>query len=604
MDLNLKKPKVLLLIKKEAGEKIDAWDRLEKALRTVTELEVQSSSSVIETSEIDMEAWDSIFADASAINWSDFSKNKYEKICLVKLDNFLWHSPKSREALLPVLKQHSCLILENRSVADLVRIIHLFISPKRKAGVAPLIPKESVILAEKIQDINSIGSLMDKLVTFFESIEGVDFGTRTQDLRIALQCAIFEGFRQAKLSGDPFPTIDFQASATKEKMVFNLRHPIGEMKIENINSLILDGGNFNWHQMWVSSDSLLGVHHSQSNEIEFFVSILSEKRASQTMFRSFLFKENKTAKAKEDFLQKIPNYNFKILSEVNLAQIKSISNLTSTDSNGIDDLSNLPEEFVEKITSLEEKNLAQEDKILKISSLTKDLQNKVLAANRELSQKRSELLKIKKKFQKEKSDLDEKINTLSEKLDKSLQIEKNQPQQMQEKQIDGTNKELVVKLNNSIKALESEKKQTVDQLATEQKKLQALEQKYSNIFKELSGKEREIQELKATIHKIGKNQSDQAANKAGNAKDESELSKIRTALKETEQRESVFKQELKKLNFKLESADKNAKALQDSFAVKIKLFESKLQEAKTKELELLKKIDDLSNALKKASKAA
>jgi hypothetical protein len=61
---------------------------------------------------------------------------------------------------------------------------------------------------------------------------------------------------------------------------------------------------------------------------------------------------------------------------------------------------------------------------------------------------------------------------------------------------------------------------------------------------------------------------------------------------------------VKKLSFKVESQEKNLRVIQNDATEKQRMLDQKLRAAKNKEVELLKRIEELTTSLKKASKVA
>lgn len=600
MSQDREKPKILLLFKAE--ESAEEWNRLVKALSSFNQVDKKELESTIPTTELkDLgKEYDHVFLDLSLADFQNLQSEKFPNLTIVKKETFAWNNPETRKLTSGVLLRYPCLVLEKISLGDLIRVLHLYLNPKRLSGTTPLLEKGALILADKIQSAENLGTLTDKLCTYLDKIEGFQLSERIPDVRQVLQAILQKSLQESKKMNPEFPTVDFQVGVTKSKLAVNLRFPRGDISVETLPSQILDGRDLFWSILWNCSDTTLVTHHVQYDEIETMFFFYLERRPSYSTFKTFLLKESERSLKSDSLLVAPQNFDFKILSDIKLREQKLEINELQTAESGID-FGSLPEEVVKKMAKLTEEGMFLKEQATKREENIRELQTKFVEASKELNQKKSEVMKLMKANQmiqeasnRKLADYEKKIEFLSNVSKEKAQANDSVPAQALQ--------EAISKLEASLKASELEKNQLQEKALNEQKKVAIFEQKYSTLFKEVSAKDKEIGELKAAVVKIRKESTSTAnANSSGAS---SAGDSVSQKLKDAETREALLKQELKKIAFKLEHSEKNVKAIQNEAAEKNKLLEQKLQNAKTKEVELLKKIEELSAALKKAAKAA
>jgi hypothetical protein len=554
-----KKPKVLIL---KASED-EAWDRLAKALgfahletKTVQSLSSDDLASFCRD-------WDQVFADLSLV-LPDISEPNLTLVSPKPFDR----SPP-REDLAAQLSKRSCLVIGGMRSSDLVRILHLYLSHKRLPGAIPLLEKGSVLLGEKIQSLVSLGALLDKLTCYLESLEDFGLRNRIPDLRQVLSGLLTKAFFHAIEAGKSYPTIDFQVGVNKGKLVVNMRFPRGTLPLEELPTLVLGGSDLFWQQIWACSDLLLLTHHRPYDELEAMILVNQEQPIPFSAFRSFLLKKTDQGSKKEDLLYPPSNFDFRLLSSIKVRG-QTVLPLLSLDSAEEVDLGALPEPVLKKLTSLDEKIQTLHRSEQKKERILKALQSKNTELTKELAKAKAAAVAAKSSTETEQSVQD--ASGLSEAL---------------------------LKMEASLRAVENEKNQVSERAANEQRKLALMENKYSALYKDIAAKDKEIKDLKSTVAKLRKDDLSKMSVVSMSANEGAE-----SKLKELESRELLLKQEVRKLAFKLDNHEKNVKAIQAESTEKSKLMEQKLQAAKAKELELLKRLDELSSALKKASKVA
>jgi predicted nucleic acid-binding Zn-ribbon protein len=600
---------VLLVHRSFQGEEADAWARLQKALKTLGQIEVREAADVpYEELFLSASSYAHVFLDLALADYAKLAEGPIANLTLVNRDAFVWNKPRVRELMGPALLKHSCFLLEDLPAADLVRSLHLFLSPKRLVGVTPLLEKGSIVVAEKVQSLDALGSLTDRLNQYLAEAEGFNLRPRLFDFRLALSAILGEGFKHAEESGQPYPTVDFQVGAAKGKAVINLRFPRGRLDVESLPRACLDGEDPAWTQAWSRADFCQITHHAQHDEVEVMIVINRAHPVPAGTFRTLLIKRAERSGKRENLLLAPQNFEFRLLAQVRINQPEQALLSAGLEEAGSIDLGNLPPEVVKRLGKLEQEGEFFREQAKKKDTFIKDAVAKITEANKEISKKRNELLRVAKAKEAQGEAFTRKIAELEKRLEHATSAQSFHAAAVKES-ITAANPavpEALAKLEGGLKAAETEKAQLVDKLAREEKKVTAFEQKYSALYKEITQKDKELNELKTMLVKARKEQSAAlaAAANANGSGGATNVESLNAKVKEAETREAATRQELKKMAFKIENNDKNVKAIQAESVEKIKLLEQKLQAAKTKEVDLLRKIDELSVALKKAAKAA
>ncbi|RZA05085.1 MAG: hypothetical protein EOP11_13625 [Proteobacteria bacterium] len=598
---------VLLLHRSFQGEEAEAWLRFTKALKTLGPLEVREvSEAAYEELFLEASGYAHVFLDLALADYAKLAANPIPNLSLVNRDAFVWNKPRVRELMAPAFLSHSCFLLEDLPAADLVRTLYLFLAPKRLVGVTPLLEKGSIVVAEKVQALETIGNLSDRLNQYLAEIDGFTLKNRLFDLRLALSALMAEALQRARESGQPYPTVDFQVGAAKARAVINLRFPRGNLAISKLTTFCLEGEDAAWSQIWERSDFLQITHHLQHDEVEVMLVINRAQSCPAGTFRSFLLKKIERSVKRENLMVAPQNFEFRQLSQVRINQAEQALQNISLEESGID-LGNLPLEVVSRLAKLEQEADFLREQLKKKDALVKDAVAKITEANKEVSRKRNDLLRTAKAKEAEAESFGRKIIALEKRLEISTAAQGSMANARENAAVTPSGvPEAMAKLETGIKAAENEKTQLLEKLNREEKKVTAFEQKYSALYKDLTQKDKELNELKAMLVKARKEQSAAlaAAASASGGAGASNIDTLNAKVKDAETREAASKQELRKMSFKIENNEKNVKAIQAESVEKIKLLEQKLQGAKTKEVELLRKLDELSAALKKASKAA
>jgi hypothetical protein len=606
MDQVREKPKILLFRRQlplgAGSEAVNPWANFCKALKTFTVLEEREvNDPILENPGQFANSFDHVFLDAGLANWDSLGSETIPNLTLVSIENFPWTEVDVRSTMLKGLVRHPCFMINAFNASDLLRALHLFLFPKRMAGVTPLMEKGSTVLGEKVLDINHVGTLLDRFATFCDHLDGFTLKNRVSDLRQVLSGLIFEGFRCAKNSQMIYPFVEFQVSAGRSKLGVNLRFPRGRLSVENLPSQILSGQSLFWHQIWQCSDFTMITHHKQHDELEVMILINQPERNPQTGFHSLIFKTLDQSARKENFLEAPEDFAFKLLSEI---QLKDAAHIQIFESNNDSieniDLGGLPEPIVQKINHLTEQVRQISDLLQRKDHLLQESIRKNQSTSQDLNAKRAELLRAVKSHEVQFDASEKRISLLETQIE---HFKRGAQENVQAKTAhnSATLQDIVTKLEATLRASESEKLQLRETLAHDQKKHAMLELKYSSLYKENAQKEREVNDLKSAVNKLRREQTQKQQKQAEEGSGPGNLA---TEIKEASEREIHYKQEIKKLSFKLENQEKNIRSMQNDAVEKAKLLDQKLKAAKVKEVELLKRIEELTINLKKAIKAA
>ena len=605
---------VLVLRKPIPGEDSGPWTRLAKALKAFANVEEREISESPTEQDLDNFTKDGnyVFLDLPLVNTNLLAGKIYPTLTLIKKDSFSWNSPKSREKLLPVFTNHPCLILEDISASDLLRLMHLYLVPRYQPGVSALMEKGASIVGEKVQGMENIGELVDRLIAYLSSLETFDLKGRIDDMRQVTTGILMEAFFRASQVDNQYPTVDFQASAFGKKLCLNFRFPLGRLQMEELPEMVMDGLDIRWHLLWQCTDQFVITHHEQHNEIEIHAMMIKDKKKLGVEFRSFLLRKFEKSPAKDTALNPPSNYVFSTLSEVKVKvrpqNVVQNTQKQTTNRDEIDktiDTGYLPPEISERLSKAEEESRKFRNMSTQKETAFKEVNKKLTHVNRDLAQKKNEILKLMRSRELQQEAFKKKIAE----LERATQTAKAHTAAVQKKDPnDIAAQENLKKAEAHAKMLEIENSRIKEKLAQEQKRIEMSEKEQEILFQDITVKDKEIAEHKSAMLKL---QMEITAEKNARAAAEKTLSlkssapDVATGKKDIESKDAAtLKQELKKAQLKIDNHDKNLKAIQTESENRVKMIEQKLQAAKSKELELMKKIEELTATVKKASRAA
>ncbi len=611
----------VVLIRKEGGDE-KAVSRLSKTLSAFAAL-----------SEITIPSWEALaehnapIADSRAafLDLSLLPPNAAENTFASLPKNvtlFQANFPTDKElsespALKNLLAIRNSLFLDQLSTPDLLRVMHLYLLPKRQGGIITLMEKGAVILGEKVQTLEHLGEILDRLVQFFHE-QLPSLSNRFHDLRQLTTALFHEAFQRAKEAGQAYPTVDFQVSGSRDKIVFFLRFPLGNLDPITITEKTISAELLPWHLAWKSSDYFLITEHKDLKELEVTSILQATTEYQPHRVPSLLFTTKEHGSRAENLLSVPKNYRFSLVSELAYRRLDANKYTVTSSIKDVEselDAEQQPEKLKFRIQQMEQERSHLHELIQNREGAFRDIQIRLNKANMEVIQKRNEMLRILKEA--ETSVHQYKLKMAE--LEKRAAFASESLAAAQSKAKEKDNSDVAIRrLEGTIKTLEREKIELQEKLVQEQKRYHLIEQKFSGLHKDLSDKDKHIADLKSSLHKSEQSQS------VGAHKPETKTApassgvaaaiaannhpspdkEMATKLKDTEAREAVLKQEIKKLTFKIEQSEKNVKVIQAEHQEKAKLLERKLEGAKTKEIELLKKIDELTALLKKATKVA
>lgn len=504
-----------------------------------------------------------------------------------------------------------CISIQNIPLPDLMRICLSFVMKKFIPGVINLVDKGSLIAAEKIDSMGSVGKTIDDIVQFIEE-ERPTLSHRCLDLHHMIMGLTGEALLHSREAKKEYASVDIQISVTNDKAVFTLRFPMGELNFEQLPKLILSTNNLPWFHAWQGADILSLTEFTQFKELEVKAILFSSTRRSETpSYQSLLFQSTDMPLKSNNLLSSPKNYTFSLISD--LQKNKSARKRAQDDSEDqIQDNEAPKEVLIDPTTKLKIVQLESSVKALQSQLEQKDAQVKlglasVTEAKASLSQKRNELMKqLKEK--------DNNVITLQKQIDEFERKLASADRKIAELSQGNATATQRTTAATSLKTVELEKQQLTESLEIEKKKTSMVEAKFQQLKLDLTNKDKEIIELKQSVekhkkdvHKVASAAAETQANakkEAAVAKNQGQEKELQAKIRELVGKEDAYKLEIKKLTFKLENAEKASKGAHGESADKIKLLEKKLEEAKSKEIELTKKVDELSQAAKKQAKAA
>jgi hypothetical protein len=593
------KPKILILL--DAKSEQASFDRLQKALSGFCEVSTKKITPETLEQEIVGTAAEisNIFIDHQLVNMLPY-RDPNRPITIILLQEIPLKELYIKKVDTQWLERHSTICINGISTGDLFRLLHNYLTAERTPGILSLLEKGSLVVGEKIQSLTNIGELLDFLTTYLQKTFP-QIALRSADIRQVITSLVSESMAKLSQEGIADPTIDIQGAANEGKFAFTLRFPLGKTKLSDITNHIYNGSSLPWQICWQSSDALTLVWHKKFNELEVKAVILS-KAPSAPCFKSLLFTELSGDQRAEKLLVVPKHYSFSLISDLrsfkggSSAATATVTTIVETEADQED------EKFSQERTQLNQVIEQKLNEIRELANRINQLKNEV-AKSKNMS---IQLLREKEQIIKQKTN---RITELESNIASNQKIHGGSTAEI------STQTQAVIKeLDTKVKILEADKTKSRELLGQAQKKISILEQKISTKDREGAQKDRELGELKSQVHKLQaqiQKKDEAAASHQTHAVDKKEQRLESQAEKEAlmkmrefEQKETAYKQEIKKLQFKADSTDKTIKGIKDEAAEKIKLMEKKLEAAKTKEIDLLKKIDELNSTIKKNNRAA
>ncbi|MGZ3711176.1 MAG: hypothetical protein ACXVBE_05440, partial [Bdellovibrionota bacterium] len=375
--------KVLLIQRKPAPGSDSAWTRFGKALGSFTDLQIVESDELVkgDIGEHSLKAYQHIFLDYTLADWEFLKSYADTPLALVAGDAVVLENAGARELPGEKINGRTCFYLTGFSASDLARLLHLYLIPKRIAGVLPLLEKGSIILGEKIQSAEGIGTSLDRLGTYLEQMESFELKARIPDLRQVLSAVLLECYRLARQTDTPYPTVDFQVGVAAKKLALNLRFRNKTLSLKDLSLKILNGSDFFWQQAWLCADVSFFTEHVSHEELEVMFLFNSPVRTPSNTLHSLLLKTLEKSGKRENLLVKPQDYTFQFLSDVRLKQHDVSNFIASTEEVASDlDLGTLPAPVLEKLKAMHEAQSFTQDQLNKRESEFRDAAAKLSTA--------------------------------------------------------------------------------------------------------------------------------------------------------------------------------------------------------------------------------
>ncbi len=606
------KPEILILWK-SGGSSEEARARLLKAVQAFSapkEVECSSFSELREALEMSPQRLGTFVDHQLLQTLTDGELNEITGITVL-FDRFNDQSEslRIRSRNLPVLE------ILSLPTPDLLRILHFTLLPKRQSGITSLMEKGAVILGEKVQSLDTVGEILDRTTQFF-SEQLPETVPLHSSFRLMALSLIQEAFEQALKQNAPYPTVDFQTSATREKIAFTLRIPLPNKDLVNQIAATSDEANFSWFTARRHSSAMLLVEYPEFKEIEVATLLFVQNHTSANSEASLLASTRSGRTPTENLLSAPKNYKFSLVSELAHRRLDANKYSVTTSVKELEkDMADaqLPEKLKLRIQQIEQDRANLQDLVQSRETQMRESQSELNKFRQDVSQKRNEILRLMKEGEGAASKYRHRISDLEKRIEYHVkEIATLKSGARAAATGDANSKHL----EGLVKTLEHEKAVLTEKANQEQKKILLLEKKSASLYRDLGERDKEIQQLKEAVHRaevaasaaarepIAKPDQKKGSVEAAMEAAKSQSNGAEAKLKDAEAREVALKQEVKKLTLKIDTSEKNLKVIQTESAEKAKLLERKLEAAKAKEIELLKKVEELTALLKKATKAA
>lgn len=587
------KPKILLL---HRGDD-ESLARLQKALSAFSELLVPDCSIVTASTHLQNTS------DLSAIFCcSKLATAEPAELLGVNIPVFLFSTEdisleQLRSDTSTPLVQLPCILIKNIPTIEIMRVCYNLVLPRSGGGITHFFEKGATVLVEKIQSLNTIGEILDKASVYIWQ-ERKQLVSRLVEIRQVVTSLVYEAYAQSTKANFPYPTVDIQLVANPEKFAFTLRFPANGATATALKQSILSAKNFTWYMAWQASDLFMINEYSGANEIEVKVLLYAGRTYNEPSYRSIAVRNFSERGVATSLLAPLKNYEFKTIAELGkdtLAVTSEISALST------DELSALPPAARARINQLEANIKQLNTQIERRVKQTQKGSELLSEVRGKIAKQKGEMVIAAREHQKEKTKLERSVSALEEKIeeyknDTSLQEAAKSIKNMED-------------ISKKLEALESEKNELKSKLEMEKLKLEESEEKIKRHATTIDVKNKEVAEYRTMLAEkkqdiltlkgqisaleraVQKAESDSKAGQKMNSRG-------------AESKDASSKQELKALKFKLEHAEKTHLAKVNDANEKVKMLEKKLDAAKQKELELIRKIQQLTADARKLGKDA
>lgn len=484
--------------------------------------------------------------------------------------------------------KYPCLLIQALPTVEIMRICFALIAPKSSSGITHFFEKGAIVVAEKVQSLNTLGEILDRANKFILQ-ERPGLVGRLLEIRQVLTSLIYESFAQSAKAGVSYPTVDLQFVANPEKFAFTLRFPSAGLSADQLKDSILGAKNFAWFMAWQASDIFFINEFTKTNEIEVKALLFSGRAYGEPSYRTLSVKSFANNEQSGSLLAPIKNFQFKTIMELSRDQLAQgdVPSGGATESTGDADLDAMPPAARAKIIQLESNIKQLHQQIERRVQQTQKGTELITKVKSQMVKQKGDFVIKEKESEKERARLKREIATIASRLDETKEKLKEQERAQENQDLK--------KLNERLEKYEKENQKLQRELELEKLKLTESGEDEKRSKSAMEGKEKEIKELRDSIAEYKKETQDAKAELAEVARKlEKAESDLKAALKkndrESDSKDSALKQEVKSLKFKIEQIEKSKAA---ELAEKVKSYEKKLEAAKQKEQELVKKIESL-----------
>lgn len=579
-------------------------DALEKVLGGISQIQREQSSPE-SLANVNWSTFLEQFKDAKAIfidvrlievvNHIEASEHSGQNYIIYSLEEINYHAAMQDPNIGKALQNHSYLALHALAGAEVLRTVQSFLFPERAPGLVASVPKDSKVVVEKLESRNDIGWTLDLFAYYWRNANEVE-GRRIDDFLLLANSIILEAFAETSNAGLDYPSVQFQCFGNDKKLAFATRFPANKQSAADFQAKIIDNKQTYWFNSWQLANNLVIIHYENEDEVEVKASIYPSAPNDPTSLHSVLTR-NVTDGSSGSNLTNPPNS----IQPIRIEQI----------------LLELPREHRSSISALFEGDVAMsgENKDLvygklavkqsgllnqmneRIEQEQKRFEDKQSRSSRLLTDAKTELEETKKKYLQAKNQI------------KMLESEKKRLSTENAEANNDDSKKQLHEQSREVKVIAAEKAKAEEKLSISEKRIGLLEKKVEQYKREKEEKEKEAAESKPIILKLTKEleraqvaikeAQNQQPKQVENSGAEKKIKMLSEKLMDAQKKEQDLQLALKKLSLKLEQAENTIKATKNQGGGKEKQLERQLEASKTKEKELLKKLTELQEALKK-----
>lgn len=564
--------------------------------------------------------------DLDRINWDTFSERLsnsdlvlvdirlraiVNKVSSIKSKiNFLFFSTtpvthqhlEGNQELRELVASYKFMDLSVVQGSNIARILQIILNPGKTPGLLGSVSKNSEVVVEKLQEATDICWTLDTIIFYWKTKFEID-PLSIMNFRSSAITLLQEGLYRCEQMNANNPTVCFQCFASKKVLFFSVKFSSAGIAAEAIQDQAIQNPRSNWAILVSKCDSLIITKQKEADEIEIKILINVQEGMDPEKISSIFSCENNSADNSSKYL-----YPPEIIKPIRLEQI----------------LLGLPRNHLRALSSLfkssanatkEEKDSVYGRLAIKQTGLLNQMNERILQEQSRFEEKNQRNMKLLHQAKIELQETKKSQLQYKNKL-KNLERENKNLADSNSSTDDVDYKKKLHESKNKLKIAQAEKNKAEEKLKNIETKVDILEKKITALIEEKNQKEKELNDTKPLLLKLGKElQSAQQTIKAQQASatvpvnagaDNSKIKILSEKLIETQKKEQEAQLALKKTTLKLEQVENSLKQMKTQEGGKEKQLERQLEAFKLKEKDLLKKISELQDALKKmkAGKAA